>query len=68
MHEEMETGHVDAAEEAVDLSVRALVQVLVVPESGGFVSFELEFGKGGRHTGRKPESTDGRRRYCISLP
>jgi hypothetical protein len=29
----VEEGHVDAAKEAVDLSVRALVQVLVVPES-----------------------------------
>jgi len=31
LHEEMETGHVDAAEEAVDLSVGGFVQVAMIP-------------------------------------
>jgi hypothetical protein len=31
LHEEMETGHVDAAEEAVDLSVGGFVQIAMIP-------------------------------------
>jgi hypothetical protein len=31
LHEEVEAGHVDAAEEAVDLAVGGFIQIAVVP-------------------------------------
>ena len=33
LHEEVQTGHVDAAEEAVYLPVRGFVEIAVIPHS-----------------------------------
>lgn len=33
LHEEVETGHVDAGEETVDLTMGGFVEVVVVPET-----------------------------------
>lgn len=39
LHEEMEEGHVDAAEEAVDLSMSCFVEIAVVPETDTVISY-----------------------------